>query len=206
MTIVQNADLRPETAKTAELVWVHLFDAGLASASLFNTQVNDAIVDSVTSEPSLKRKPVNSDLAVAGLELEWQQRWAHHWQARIALTHIFDPVGDIHTQSNNLFGGSLSYENNRWTATLLANYQGSVVDPNEQDQPANITTTEITHLGGHTLYGAHVNYQLLPNLNLYLHLDNIFNKHYFSPAIRPANYEGVPGSGRVFMLGANWSF
>jgi outer membrane receptor for ferrienterochelin and colicin len=206
VTVVQNPDLQAETAKTAELIWVHLFDAGLASATLFNTQVDDAIVNSVVSMPSLKRKPINSDLSVAGLELEWQQQWSSQWQSRIAFTHIFDPVGDIHTQSNNLFGGSLSYERNPWTATLLANYQGSVVDPNEQDRPANISTTEITRLGGYTLYSLHLNYQLATKLDLHFHIDNLFNKNYFSSAFRPANYEGVPGTGRVYMLGANWSY
>ncbi len=206
VTVVQNPDLQPETAKSTELVWVHLFDKGLATATLFNTQVDDAIVESVATEPSLKRKPVNSDLTVAGAELEWQQQWLDHWQARIAFTHFFDSVGEIHTQSDSLFGGSLSYEHNRWTASLLANYHGSVVDPNEQDLPANITTTETTPLGGYTLVNLHVNYQLQPGVDLYLHGDNIFNKDYLAPAFRPDNYQGVPGVGRVIMLGMNWGF
>jgi len=206
VTVVNNPDLQPETAKSTELVWVHLLDKGLATATLFDTQVEDAIVESVVSTPSLKRKPINSDLTVAGVELEWQQQWLDHWHGRIALTHFFDSVGDIHTQSDSLFGGSLSYEHNRWSASLLANYQGSVVDSNEQDQPANITTTEMTALGGHTLFNLHLNYHLLPGVDLYLHGDNIFNKEYFSPAFRPDNYQGVPGVGRVLMLGASWSF
>lgn len=206
VTIVQNPDLRPETAKTFELAWVHVLDAGFASATLFDTRAQDAIVDSITSAPFLKRKPTNSDLTVAGLELEWQQQWNNHWQSRIALTHIFDSVGEIHTQSNSLFGGSLSYENNGWTASLLANYQGSAVDPNEQDFPANITTTETTRFGGHTIYNVHLNYHWLPALDIYLHLDNLFNKTYNAPAFRPANYQGVPAPERVWMLGTNWSF
>lgn len=205
-TVVQNPDLKPETAKSTELVWVHLFDTGLATATLFDTQVEDAIVQSVASTPSLKRKPINSDLTVAGVELEWQQQWLDNWQARIALTHFFDSVGEVHTQADSLLGGSLSYERDRWSASLLANYQGSIVDPNEQDQPANITTTEVTALGGHTLFNLHVNYQLSSGVDLYLHGDNIFNKEYFSPAFRPNNYQGVPGVGRVIMLGAGWSF
>jgi len=206
VTVVQNPDLRPETAKTTELVWVHLLDTGLVSTTLFDTQVKDAIVDSIASAPSLKRKPINSDLTVAGLELEWQQQWSNNWQSRIAFTEIFDSVGEIHTQSNSLFGGSLSYENNGWTASFLANYQGSVVDPNEQESPANIATTETTRFGGHTIYNVHLNYHWQPAVNIYLHVDNLFNKPYSSPAFRPDNFEGVPGLGRVLMLGAGWSF
>jgi outer membrane receptor for ferrienterochelin and colicin len=69
VTVVQNPDLQPETAKSTELVWVHLFDKGLVTATLFDTQVEDAIVESVASTPSLKRKPVNSDLTLAAVLL-----------------------------------------------------------------------------------------------------------------------------------------
>lgn len=206
VTVIQNPDLRPETAKTTELIWVHLLDAGLISTTLFNTQVDDAIVDSVASTPSLKRKPINSDLTMGGIELEWQQQWRNHVQARLALTHFFDSVGEIHTQSNSLLGGSLSYGQGRWALTLLANYQGDALDPNEQNEPTDITTTETTHLGGHTIFGVHFNYQVAKNIDVYLHGDNIFNKNYYSPAFRPANYEGVPGRERMFRLGAMWSF
>lgn len=206
VTIVQNPDLQPETAKTTELVWVHLFERGLASATLFDTRVEDAIVTAVVSDPTLKHKPVNSDLSVAGVELEWQQQWLEQWHARIAVTHFFDSVGEIHTQSDSLFGGSLSYERGRWTTSLLANYQGDVVDPNEQDQPANILTTETTAFAGYTLFNLHVNYQLLPDLAIYVHGNNIFDKQYSFPAHRPDNYVGVPGSGRAIMLGVNWGF
>lgn len=202
----QNPDLQPETAKTTELIWLHLLDAGVFATTLFNTQVKDAIVEAVVNVPPLKRQPVNGDLSVAGLELEWQQHWNTAWQSRIAFTHIFDAVGDMHTQASTLFGGSLSYEKNAWTATLLANYQGRSRDPNEQDVPANITTTESTDFTGHTVYGAHIAYRVLAKLDLYLNADNLLDKHYLSPATRPANYVGTPGTGRILMAGLRWSF
>ncbi len=206
VTVVNNPELRPEIAKTSELIWVHTGKSNLFSATVFNTQVDDAVIDSVVSTPSLKRKPVNSDLSIAGIGTEWQQHWREHWQARIAFTHFFDSAGEIHTQSNSLLGGSLSYEQGKWSSSLLANYQGSAVDPNEQNLPANITTTETTNFGGHTVFGLHVNYQFSKDLNLYLHGDNIFNKEYNSPAFRPGNYQGVPGSGQAWVLGATFGF
>lgn len=206
VTVVNNPDLRPETAKTTELIWVRNSARGFISATLFDTRADDAVVDSVASTPALKRKPINSDLSLRGLELEWQQRWYEHWRAGVALTHIIDPVGDIHTQSNHLFGGSLSYENHKWTASLLANYQGSTLDPNEQNRPADITSVETTRFGGRSLFGLHLNYQFNQDLSVYLHGENIFNKDYYSPAFRPGNYQGVPGNGQAWTLGAALSF
>jgi outer membrane cobalamin receptor len=204
--IQQNPNLRPETAKTTELIWLHLLNAGVLSTTLFNTQVSDAIIESTVNVPPLKRQPINGQLTVGGLEMEWQYHWNAKWQSRVAVTYIFDPVGPINTQSGTLFGGSLSYEDKAWTATLLANFQGRIRDPNEQDLPANITTTESTNFGGHTLYGAHVSYHVRPTADLFLSVSNLFDKHYLSPAMRPANYIGAPSPGRLVMLGLRWGF
>ncbi|MEN0036731.1 MAG: TonB-dependent receptor [Cellvibrio sp.] len=200
----QNPNLRPETAQTTELVWMHLLSEGYISSTLFSTDVKDAIVETIT--PQFKRSWGNSQQSVAGLEFEWQSAWGEHWESRLALTHIMSPVGFIHTESNNLFSGSLSYHRNQWTYSLLANYQGAKRDPNEQESPANIATTEYTDFGGHTLYSTHLSYLTRSDVEIYLHIDNLFDKQYLLPANRPSNYVGVPGAGRVVSAGLRWVF
>lgn len=200
----QNPDLAPETAKTTELVWLHLVKDGYVSGTLFNTRVQDAIVDTVT--PQLKRSWGNSQQTVAGVEFEWQNAWSEHWQSRIALTRIFNPVGYLHTESNTLLSGSLSYQTTQWTYSFVANYQGEKRDPNEQDNPANITTTEFTEYGGHAVYNAYLSYLTQSHMEFYVRVDNLFDKDYLLPANRPANVVGVPGSGRSFSAGLRWVF
>lgn len=200
----KNPDLKPETSKTAELVWIHLLAEGYISTSLYNTYVKDAIVDDVTSQ--LRRKPSNSQQSVAGLEVEWQKVWTENWQSRVALTQIFDPVGYLHTESNRLLSGSLSYQKNAWTLSLSANYQSTKRDPNEQDFPVNIVTTEYTEFGGYSVFNAHLSYMVQQDMELYFHVDNLLNKQYLVPASRPANYIGVPSSGRLVSAGLRWTF
>ena len=204
--IQQNPDLRPETARTTELIWMRVLQTGLVSATLFNTRVKDAIVEGTINVPPLKRQPINGALNVSGAEVEWQYRWSPHWQSRLALTHLFDPASDLHTQSNRLLGGSLSYERQGWSVTFLANYQGGTRDPNEQDVPPNITTTESTYFGGHAVYGAHVVYRVSSQWDGFLHVDNLFDKSYLMPAFRPENQVGVPGPGRQLTLGVHLYF
>jgi len=200
----QNPDLEPETAKTAELVWLHLINGGYVSGTLFNTRVKDAIVETVT--PQLKRSWGNSQQTVAGVELEWQNAWSEHWQSRLALTRIVNPVGYIHSESSTLLSGSLSYQNNQWTCSLIANYQGAKRDPNEQDVPANITTTEYTDYGGHSIYNAYISYLMQNQMELYVRVDNLFDKDHLLPANRPANFVGVPDTGRGVSAGLRWVF
>lgn len=200
----RNPNLAPETAKTAELVWLHLINSGYVSGTLFNTRVQDAIVETVTSQ--LKRSWGNSQQTVAGLELEWQNTWSDHWQSRLALTRIIDPVGYIHTESSTLLSGSLSYQQHAWTVSFIANYQGAKRDPNEQDVPANITTTEFTDYGGRSVYSAYFSYLTQRTVELYVRIDNVLDKSYLLPANRPANFVGVPDASRAVSAGLHWSF
>ncbi len=198
--ILQNPYLQPETAKTSELVWMHMLDEGMVSTTVFDTQVQDAIVQVAVS--NTKRQPVNSEMTIAGLEMEWQASWGRHWQSRIAATHLFDTVGDLHTQSSTLLGGSLSYENPSWTLSLLANYQASMLDPNEQNN--NASSVESTRFGGHAVVGAHAAWRAFPELEIYVHADNVLDREYAVPAFQPTNDEGVPAGGRVLTAGLRW--
>lgn len=197
-----NPDLNPETARTAELIWLHCFARGYVASTLFDTRIEDAIMESVT--PLLRRTWVNDELSISGLELEWQYSWNDHWQSRLALTRLFQLDQKTSPEAENLVGGSISYENAGWTLALLANYQGRRLDANEQDFPANIATTEYTHFGGHTLVGAHVALAVANGLELYLNADNLFDKQYLSPANRAPNYVGAPGTGQLITLGLRW--
>lgn len=200
----QNPNLKPETAQTSELVWMRILAKGYVAATLFNTQVKDAIVETVT--PTLKRSWGNSQQSVAGIEFEWQKHWSERWQSRLAITHIAKPVGYLHTESNTVLGGSLSYQYNQWTYSLIANYQGAKRDPNEQDIPVNITTTEFTDYDGRSVYHAYISYLMFSQMEFYVRVNNVLDKDYLLPANRPANFVGVPGSGRSFRAGLRWVF
>lgn len=198
-----NPELAPETANTGELIWIHLFGQNYIATTLFNTQIDDAVIEGIT--PELKRTWLNGEVRVSGLETEWQYHWNQQWQSRLALTRLFGEKGDVDTESDSLLSGSVSYESNGWTLSLLTNYQSDKLDSNEQDFPADITTTEYTHFGGRTLYGAHLSHQVMKALELYLHADNLFDKQYLSPASRAPNAEGAPGNGRLVTAGLRWT-
>lgn len=203
--ILQNPNLKPETAKTTELIWLHMLGNGFISSTIFDSHIQDAIVDAAVS--NTQRQPVNSTLSVAGLEVEWQQHWNNYWQSRLVGSYLYDSVGELHTQSNQLFGGYVSYEYKGWMATLLANYQGAMLDPNEQDPaPGDANTVESTHFSARTVYGVHVSYHTLQQMELYLHGDNLLDATSRSPATNPSNYVGVPIVGRVVSAGVRWEF
>jgi outer membrane cobalamin receptor len=199
-----NPALAPETASTGELVWLHFVEQGYFSATAFHTRIDDAIIETVT--PELKRTWVNGEMRMSGLETEWHYQWNHQWQSRLAVTRLFTQEGDINHDADSLLGGSVSYADEAWTLALLVNIQSEKHDANEQDVPADISDTETTRFGGHSLYGAHLNRQLTPALDLYLHADNLFDKRYRSPANRAPNDVGMPEHGRLITAGMRLTF
>lgn len=194
-----NPDLKPETAKTVELAWLHLFNQGLVETTLFHTKAKDAIVGAVM--PSLQRTWVNDKARYSGLELEIQYRWTS-WQARLAATHLFKVDDPAATQSRSLLSGSLTYLRGPWSAALIGRYHSRMTDPNEQD--GNIRTTEYSYMGGAALWGLHLSRKVGQNFEYYLHGENIFNRKILYPADTPSNFVGVPEQGRSIMIGVRW--
>lgn len=201
---VSNPDLAPETAKTTELVWVQLIDDGYWSATLFDSRLDDAVVDMITQDQ--RRSWMNSSLYISGIEFEWQWSWAEHWQSRVALSHILHPGNDASRDSNNLLGASLSYQRGSFVGSLLLNYQGDKIDANEQDFPANIHTIEQTRLNARSLWNLHLSYELASDWEIFLHANNLLDKFYLNPASRRENYVGVPGEGRSVNMGIRWQY
>ena len=201
---VSNPDLAPETAKTTELVWVQLIDGGYWSATLFDSRLDDAVVDMITQDQ--RRSWMNSSLYISGIEFEWQWSWAEHWQSRVALSHMLHPGDETNRDSNNLLGASLSYQRGAFVGSLLLNYQGDKIDANEQDFPATIPSVEQTRLSARSLWNVHLSYQLMSDWELYLHANNLLDKSYLNPASRRENYVGVPGEGRSVNLGVRWQY
>jgi outer membrane cobalamin receptor len=201
---VSNPELEPETAKTTELVWVQLIDDGYWLVTLFDSWLEDAVVDTITEDQ--RRSWINSSFYINGVELEWQWNWAERWRSQIALTHIHHPGSETNRDSNNLLGASLSYQRGAFLGSLLLNYQGDKVDANEQDFPATIQTTEQTRLSSHSLWHLHLSYEIVKDWDLYLHVNNLLDKDYLNPAARRENYVGVPGEGRSFNLGVRWQY
>lgn len=197
-----NPDLQPETARTGELVWMHVFGTGYVTGTLFDTCIDDAILETVT--PQLQRTWVNGQQSVSGLELEWLNRWGERWESRLAFTRFMHLDTDVSAESATLLGGSFSYRYRAWTLSMLANYQGEKRDRNEQEFPADITTTEYTRFGGRTLMDMQVAYEWRRGLNLFLHADNLFDRAYEAPANRAPNWAGVPGPGRQLVAGVRW--
>jgi outer membrane receptor protein involved in Fe transport len=90
-----------------------------------------------------------------------------------------------------LAGGSVIWRPDPdWTVSFDVNHVGAMVDN-------SVPTGDVT-LGGHTRADLALAYQVLPNLNLHLGVDNVFDQHY-------EDVVGFPAPGAVVRGGISAS-
>lgn len=197
---IGNPDLKPEVAKTTEIIFMRLLNSGYFQLTLFDVRIEDAIQDSDMPPP---KQVVNAgDDGIGGIELDYQYQLSDQWSLRAAVTHIANKPEDPSTESDTLLGFSVNCLAGPWTATLNANYQGQKYNHYSPD----LNAKEYIQLGGHTLFSAYTAYRYSPAVELYLKLDNVFDKHYRVPAERSVNNVGVVGRGRYLLAGVRWDY
>lgn len=201
--LVGNPDLKPEVARTTELVWLRAFKEGLLSVSLFDSQFKDAIIE-VATDTTSRRTWINGNASEAGLELELQKELDAHWSSRLGLMHLFDRPADINSQATTLLSGSLVYQADRWMGSVRSYFQGARRDPIDIDQRAD--TEEYLPIGGRAIVGLFASYQWDPQIAVFAGIDNALDRKYLSPAQRYDNLRGVPERGRTGSLGVRWDY
>ena len=192
-----NPNLNPEISKTIEFIWVYSDVERLITSTIFDTRIEDSIVETTNTIP---RKFVNgSDKTIAGLEVELQQEIGSNWHLRFATTHIFDEFSKINSESSNLLSASVSYSTTSWSANISSNYQG-------EKFTENLSSSGYTKHGGYTLFNTTYVYQPDPNWEVFGKVRNLFDKDFNSPSQSSLNTEGVQNRGRTAEVGFRWNF
>ncbi len=195
---IGNPNLKPEIAKTTELVWLHTSGYYYMTTSVFDTQITDPVV--LANTPNPRSFIAGDPQHLQGIELETQLQLADHWQLRYQLTHMFSSALNPNNDALDTLSASLIYTNTPLTASVSARYHGPVQD-------ADTSAQGYHNLASYTLLDAHLHYQLSPRWQVYANLRNLSNQDYTQPAVLNAtNAFGVPGAGREWELGVKLQF
>ena len=174
--IVGDSNLKPEEAENFEGgVSQKLWDFGVWKAEAFATNYRDLI----DFRPGAVPKLVNlSTVHVRGIETSLELTYPVFGGSLTAAPHL------SYTNARNqltgaslrdvpswLAGGSMIWRPaSDWTVSFDLNHVGRMVD--------NSVPTGDVNLPGHSRVDLAVAYQVLPNLNLHLGVDNVFDQHY----------------------------
>lgn len=193
-----NPKLKPEIAKTSELIWMYTHQDHYLCISLFDTRIKNPVILSNTPEP---RPYINSSPQhMSGIEAESKWRLNGHWQLDSTITYLFNSPMAINPDAEELIRTSLIYTSQKITFSFSGYYHGKSRD-------ADSSPLGYHSLGGFTTFDAHTQYQLTHEWKLYATLRNLTDKQYNQPAFQNSlNFYGVPGTGREIEVGVRRSF
>ncbi|MGM9571126.1 MAG: TonB-dependent receptor plug domain-containing protein [bacterium] len=143
-------------------------------------------------EPGLRKK-TNVDLDPQGIEMEINTKLSDHLNGFLNYTYL--DVGDLTYMTSRHMGNlGLSYQNRGLKADLVLRYQGEGWywdhDAKHPDGGAH---------GGFTTADLRLSYQMKPNCEIGLSIENLFDKEY-------QYYEGYPMPGITVMGTINFKF
>lgn len=192
--ILANPELKPEVAKTLELVWQYAQHKSYSSVSVYSTEIEDPAIPTLTTPSKRENGP---RVTITGVEFEWQQQWRPQLQTRVVASHLFDPASDENAEAEDTLTASVIYQTAQGSAALSANYKSKRKDPNGSPQG-------YTELDDQTLLKLHLNRRLGANIEVYFTVDNLLNESYYNMASSAGNFIGTPARGREYTLGARW--
>jgi len=194
---IANPDLKPEVAKTSELIWLYQQPDYNLSSTLFYTELTDVIINL----PVTPIERINGgNEYVSGLELELKNSYSKSISSRINASWIMDGLQEINSDAEVFIGGMLMYQQGNLQTSLMLDYHSS-------KQDADISTDGFRHVSPRTYLGLNLRYKTKVNAEWYMNISNVLNEEYDSVATyRAENIEGVENRGIAVLSGIRMAF
>ncbi len=196
--IVANPNLKPEVARTTELIWQTREQQNYLATTLFYTELDNVISNAQTT-PVERYNTGNETLA--GIELEWHHQWSPTLSSRVNTSWIFDGPSQVNSEAEFFSGASLVYVNNKYSVALLASHHADKQDAYVENQ-----IDMIREISARSFLDVHIVRFLPHDMDTYIHLSNLTDENYQSVSEKADNNTGVPNRGVGISTGLRWQF
>jgi len=194
--ILGNPNLKPETVKSWDLIWIGQWISTGFSIGYFESHFKDSIVQTDIGNNTLQY--TNTDQSpTKGLEFEISQELNKHWLLRASFTHIREKPDLSFREASNKGSLMINYQQTRWNANLVSSY----IDKREMSTNNNIVTLDDYWL----LFGK-LQYNITAQFETFIQAKNLLDEDYLTPTIGSNLSEGVPNRGRELLMGIIWKF
>ncbi len=194
-----NTNLKPETVRSWELIWVGQWTQAGLSLGVFENHFKDPIarVDiggQVYEFQNTQQNPVK------GIEIDFSYQWSQKWLLRTSYTHISDKPDISFREAGNLASFMLNYQHEKWNANLITSWQGERQMSTNFDENDRFTLPEYWQMSG----------KLIHNFSQdwlgYIQVKNLMDEHYLTPPNTANLTQGVTNRGREILTGLVWQY
>lgn len=191
VTLTGNPDLKPETVKTSELIWMGQW--GHHSTTL-NAYYN-VIEDSIYSTNTFLNQKSNEEYY--GVELEYAFQLSKRWLVQISGSMMEDLPDTDFREADRLATFLVNYRGNAWNLNLSTHYAG----PREL-----FVGSEELEIDDYWLVNSKWIYYLSPRANVYVNGRNLIDEDYGTPNRLALHTVPMPNRGREVVLGVEYEF
>ncbi len=194
--LVGNPNLKSETVKSSELVWVGTWDQFSLGANVYRNYYANPISAGFNGTTRTYMNGASQKNYGAGLRMDWQLN--SQWMLRGHLSSFRDLPDAYFREADRLSSLNVNYHNGRWNWNLSAIYQG--------ERQYQLTTTQRATLDSLWYANSQLRYEISEQTSIALAVKNAFDKDYFTPAQGTGLAGGVPNRGREASINIDWQF
>ncbi|AUM12370.1 TonB-dependent receptor plug domain-containing protein [Ketobacter alkanivorans] len=196
LTVVRNPDLKAETIRTSELIWVTQKNQSTFTAGVFYNVIENRIDTATFSDG--KRANINEDEEYSGgIELEAILPIGYRWSLRSNYTHFLKLPDASYRESERLASFILNYSHDSVTVNLGGYYNS------ERSMPPDEHGDRIDAV--YALNGK-IGFQVDRHTTINLQVKNILDDTVSSSPQSESIKTAIPYRGREVSIGFNYAF
>lgn len=191
VTLVGNPDLKPETIKTSELIWISLWGHHRLTVNGHYNVIEDSIYSTTTF---LNR---TEDEAFYGMEIDYAVQLSSQWQLQVNATALRNLPASDYREADRLSSFILNYQSGRWNVNVNASYAGT--------RDMQVGADKVA-LDDYWLLNSKWMYRFNQHANLYINGRNLLDEDYGTPTRLTLHTDAMPNRGRELMVGVELGF
>jgi len=198
-TLQGNPDLKPETIRTLEFVWLGNWHYHALSVTAFYNEIDDAIVQGQQGSTRIFDNATGTS-QFEGLEIEYIADLSQHWQLRSSFSIFNDLPDSSFRQADHLGSIILGYTHEHWGANLAATYNS------EREMAIDNTYNYRQSIDSYWLTYAKWYYHFPDGQTLFIQAKNLLDEEYGTPTQGFDIQSPLPNKGRELSIGFAWPF
>lgn len=191
VTLVGNPDLKPETIKTSELIWIGHWGNHTVTLNGHYNVIENAIYSTNTFLNQ------SQDESFYGVEMEYVFQLSQQWLLQINGTALRNLPASDFREADSLASFAVNYHAGPWNFNVNASFAGS------RQMPIG---TEKMQLDEYWLLNTKWIYSLNNRSSLYINGRNILDKDFDTPTRLSLHTVPMPNRGRELVLGVEIGF
>ena len=193
-----NPNLKSETVKTTELIWMGSWLDKAFSIGYFENTFENTIVRDTSDVTNLYKN--ESQKSTTGFEFELHYEFNKNWLLRSVFTHIEKKSDFQFREADDFSSLTVNYKYQNWNANIIVSYQGERELVSEDDSGKRIV------LPSYWLGFSKLIYTYSSDVEAYAQVKNLTDNEYKTSQAPARLTEGVPNRGREVLLGISWKF